>query len=155
MSAFQGPISIAAPPKAERRWLSPVVRRRLAIFRAHRRGWWSLWIFTVLFVVCLFAEFIANDRPLVVRYEGHWLFPVLYDYSEDRFGAEFMPTEADYTDPDVRATIRKHGWMLWPAIPYSYNTIVKDLPQPAPSPPTLQNLLGTDDQARDVLARVI
>lgn len=153
MSAFEGPIVVV--PKAPRVRLSPLVRRRLAVFRAHRRGWWSLWIFTVLFVFCLFAEFIANDRPLVIRYDGQWLFPVLQDYSEDKFGPDFLPTAADYTDPDVRAAIRKHGWMLWPVIPYSFNTIVKNLPQPAPSPPTLQNPFGTDDQARDVLARVI
>jgi microcin C transport system permease protein len=155
MSAFERPTTIAALPTAHRRHLSPLARRRIAVFRAHRRGWWSLWIFTVLLVVCLFAEFIANDRPLVVHYEGHWYFPVLRDYSEDTFGSEFMPTAADYTEPDVRAAIAKHGWMLWPLIPYSYNTVVKNLPRPAPSPPSAQNLLGTDDQARDVLARVI
>ena len=135
--------------------LSPVARRRLAIFRAHKRGYWSAVIFAVLFVVCLFAEFVANDRPLVVRFDGHWFFPVLADYSEDRFGADFLPTEADYTDPDVVAAIRAHGWMVWPLLPYSYNDSVKDLPSPAPSPPTWRNPLGTDDQARDVLARVI
>ena len=135
--------------------LSPVARRRLAIFRAHKRGYWSAVIFAVLFVVCLFAEFVANDRPLVVRFDGPWFFPVLADYSEDRFGADFLPTEADYTDPDVVAAIRAHGWMVWPLLPYSYNDSVKDLPSPAPSPPTWRNPLGTDDQARDVLARVI
>jgi microcin C transport system permease protein len=135
--------------------LQPVARRRLAVLRAHKRGWWSLWLFTALFLVCLFAEFVANDRPLVIRYDGHWLFPVLQDYSEDRFGPDFLPTEADYTDPDVQRAIRAHGWMIWPLVPYSYDTIVKNLPSPAPSPPTWQNPLGTDDQARDVLARVI
>ncbi len=135
--------------------LSPVARRRLQIFRAHRRGWWSLWIFTILFVICLFAEFVANDRPILIRFDGHWYVPVLYDYSEDVFGQDFLPTEADYTDPDVQKAIRAKGWMIWPAIPYSYNTIVKNLPRPAPSPPSWRNLLGTDDQARDVLARVI
>src|SRR5579884_3884965 len=155
MSAFQGPAPIAAVPRPRRAWLSPLARRRFAVFRAHRRGWYSLWIFTILFVVCLFAEFIANDRPLVIRYEGNWYFPVLHDYSEDTFGQDFLPTEADYTDPDVRASINKHGWMIWPPIPYNYKTIVKNLPTPAPSPPTWRNLLGTDDQARDVLARVI
>ena len=135
--------------------LSPLTRRRLAVFRAHRRGLWSLRIFAVLFVVCLFAEFVANDRPLVVHYDGAWLVPVLRDYSEDRFGPDFLPTDADYTDPDVARAIRAHGWMLWPAIPYSYATTVKNLGQPAPSPPSWRNWLGTDDQARDVLARVI
>lgn len=135
--------------------LSPVTRRRLAIFRQNRRGYVSCWIFLVLFVLSLFAEFIANDRPLVIRFDGHWFFPVLQDYSEDRFGSGFLPTEADYTDPEVQAAIRKHGWMIWPAVPFSYDTIVKNLPTPAPSPPTWRNLLGTDDQARDVLARVI
>jgi microcin C transport system permease protein len=135
--------------------LSPVARRRLQIFRAHRRGWWSLWIFTILFVICLFAEFVANDRPILIRFDGHWYVPVLHDYSEDVFGQDFLPTEADYTDPDVQKAIRAKGWMIWPAIPYSYNTIVKNLPRPAPSPPSWRNLLGTDDQARDVLARVI
>ena len=135
--------------------LSPLTRRRLAIFKAHKRGYWSLWIFLVLFVVALFAEFIANDRPLVVRYEGHWFFPVLQDYSEDAFDPELMPTLADFTDPDLQREIRAKGWMVWPAIPFCYNTIVKNLPVPAPAPPSFSNLLGTDDQARDVLARVI
>ena len=135
--------------------LSPLTRRRLAIFRAHQRGYWSLWIFLVLFVVALFAEFIANDRPLVVRYDGHWFFPVMQDYSEDAFDPTMMPTLADFTDPELQNVIRAKGWMIWPAIPFSYNTIVKNLPVPAPAPPSFSNLLGTDDQARDVLARVI
>jgi microcin C transport system permease protein len=135
--------------------LSPINRRRVAIFCAHRRGFWSLWIFLVLFGLTLFAEFIANDRPLLIRYDGQWLFPVLQDYSEDAFGADFLPTEADYTDPDVQKAIAAKGWMLWPLVPYSYETVVKDLPVPAPAPPSWRNPLGTDDQARDVLARVI
>jgi microcin C transport system permease protein len=136
-------------------WLSPMTRRRLAIFRQHRRGFWSLWIFTALFTFCLFAEFVANDRPLVIRFADHWYFPVLHDYSEDAFGADFLPTQADYTDPDVANAINARGWMIWPLIPFSYNTVVKDLPVPPPAPPSWRNLLGTDDQARDVLARVI
>jgi len=135
--------------------LSPLTRRRLAIFRAHKRGFWALWIFLALFVVSLFAECIANDRPLVIRYGGHWFFPVLQDYAEDAFGTEFMPVEADYTDRDLVRTITSNGWMVWPPIPFRYNTLVKDLPVPAPAPPSARNLLGTDDQARDVLARVI
>jgi microcin C transport system permease protein len=135
--------------------LSPVTRRRLAIFRQNRRGYISCWIFLAVFGTSLFAEFIANNRPLVIRFDGHWYFPVLEDYSEDAFGPDFMPTEADYSDPDLRHVIETHGWMIWPAIPYSYGTTVLNLPSPAPSPPSLRNPLGTDDQARDVLARVI
>jgi microcin C transport system permease protein len=141
---------------APSRWrLSPLTRRRLAVFRAHRRGFWSLWIFLVLFLLSLFAELLANDRPLLIRYEGDWFVPVLRDYSEDAFGPDFMPIEADFTDPDLQRAIRARGWMIWPAVPFSYATIVKDLLVPAPAPPSWRNPLGTDDQARDVLARVI
>jgi microcin C transport system permease protein len=135
--------------------LSPVTRRRLAIFRQHRRGYVSFWIFLAVFGASLFAEFIANDRPLLIRFDGHWYFPVLQDYSEDAFGEGFMPTEADFTDPDLRHLIEAHGWMIWPAIPFNFATTVTNLPTPAPSPPSTRNLLGTDDQGRDVLARVI
>ena len=135
--------------------LSPINCRRLAIFRGSRRGWWSLWIFTALFLFTLFAEFVANDRPLLIRFDGHWYSPVLVDYTEDTFGPDFLPTDADYTEPDLDRAIRAKGWIVWPLIPFTYDTVVKGLPQPAPSPPSLRNLLGTDDQARDVLARVI
>ena len=135
--------------------LSPITRRRLAIFRQHRRGYVSFWIFLVLFLASLFAEFIANDRPLVIHFNHDWYFPVLQDYSEDTFGPSLMPTEADYTDPILYDLINAHGWMIWPPVPYNYATSVKNLTTPAPSPPTRHNLLGTDDQARDVLARVI
>jgi microcin C transport system permease protein len=135
--------------------LSPITRRRLAIFRQNRRGYWSFWLFMILFGFTLFAEFIANDRPLLIRFDDHWYVPVLQDYSEDTFGSGFLPTDADYTDPEVQETINARGWMIWPAVPYSFGTIVKDLPSPAPSPPSWRNPLGTDDQARDVLARVI
>ena len=135
--------------------LSPLNRRRLAIFRAHRRGLWSFRLFAVLFLLSLFAEFIANDRPLLIRFDGAFYCPVLRDYAEDDFGADMMPLAADYTDPELAGRIRSKGWMVWPPVPFSYATIVKDLPVPAPAPPSLRNLLGTDDQARDVLARVI
>jgi microcin C transport system permease protein len=144
-----------APLAARRGRLSPLNRRRLVAFRAHRRGFYSLWIFLGLFGISLFAGFVANDRPLVVRFEGKTLFPIFTDYSEDRFGPDFMPTEADYTDPDVQKAIRAHGWMIWPLIPFSYDTTVDNLGRAAPSPPSWRNWLGTDDQARDVLARVI
>ena len=135
--------------------MTPLTARRIAAFRANRRGSWSAVIFLCLFCICLFAEFVANDRPLLIRFDGHWMFPVLFDYSEDAFGADFLPTEADYGDPDVKAAIARHGWAIWPAIPYSYDTTVRGLNRPAPSPPSRHDLLGTDDQARDVLARVI
>ena len=135
--------------------LSPLNRRRVQIFRAHSRGYWSMWIFLILFGLSLFAEFIANDRPLVIHTAGHWFVPVLRDYSEDDFGPDFLPTGADYTDPDLADTINAHGWMLWPAVPFAYNTVIKNMDVPAPAPPSWRNILGTDDQARDVLARVI
>jgi microcin C transport system ATP-binding protein len=134
--------------------VTPLNQRRLANFRANRRGWWSLWVFTALLVVSLGAELIANDKPLLMRYEGRFYVPVLVSYPETAFGG-FLETEADYADPAVQEMIRAHGWMIWPPIPYSYDTTVRDLPGPAPSPPTWQNWLGTDDQARDVLARLI
>ena len=129
-------------------------RRRLANFKANRRGYVSAILFLALFAVSLFADLIANDRPLLVRYEGRLYFPVLVAYPETEFGG-FFETEADYTDPAVRELIEEKGWIVWPPIPYSYDTVVRDLPTPAPSPPTAQNWLGTDDQARDVLARII
>lgn len=136
--------------------LTPLTRRRLANFRANRRGWWSLWIFTALFLVTLFAEFIANDRPLLARVEGQWFVPVLADYAESDIIPDGLPTEADWHDPTLRQEIAERGgWMVWPLIPYSYRTVVRDLGHPAPSPPSWRNPLGTDDQARDVLARVI
>lgn len=134
---------------------SPITRRRLAIFRQNRRGYFSLIVFVVLFTLCLFAEFIANDRPLLIRFDGQWYVPVLRDYAEEDFGKDFLPTEADYTDPDLAKAINTRGWMIWPAIPFGNQTVVKNLGRPAPSPPSWRNLLGTDDQARDVLARVI
>ncbi len=136
--------------------LSPLTRRRLAIFRSHKRGYWSLWIFLALFGLTLFAEFL-RQRPSAAHplRSDTGMFPVLQDYSEDTFGDGFMPTEADYKDPEVQAAINAHGWMIWPAIRYTYNTVVRQLTTPAPSPPDSKNLLGTDDQARDVLARVI
>lgn len=134
--------------------LSPLNQRRLHNFRHNRRGWWSLWIFLSLFLVTLFAEFIANDKPLLIRYADAWYFPVFNYYPETTFGGEFE-TEADYRDPHVVELIEAQGWMLWPLIPYSYDTINYDLPVPAPAPPSAQNWLGTDDQGRDVLARLI
>ena len=134
--------------------ISPLTRRRLHNFRANRRGYWSLWIFLALFVFTLSAELIANDRPLLVKYEGRYYVPVLKAYPETTFGG-FFPTEADYRDPAVKKLIDEHGWMIWPPIPYSYDTINYNLPVPAPAPPSKANWLGTDDQGRDLTARLI
>jgi microcin C transport system permease protein len=177
-------------PSGWRQWLrglsdlSPVNRRRLENFKANRRGYWSLIIFSVLFFVSLFAEFIANDRPLLVRYNGEFLSPVLVDYPESKFGGFLAVT--DYRDPVIIDEIQKNGWMIWPPIRYSYDTINKDYPRrknsegvclgfPAPPPWATRaqlcdaspeqlarfnafgntNWLGLDDQGRDVVARVI
>jgi len=152
-------ISSALPAtRAEDRFLgiriTPLTRRRLANFRANSRGFWSLWIFLALFAVSLGSEFVANDRPLLVRYDGGFYFPVFVEYPETSFGGEF-PTEADYRDPYVQQRISQHGWTVWPLVPFSYRTVNYDLPVPAPSPPDAVDWLGTDDQGRDVLARLL
>ncbi len=163
--------------------LSPLQRRRLANFRANRRAFFSFWIFLVVFLVTLSAEFVANDRPLLVSFQGQLKLPVLTFYSEADFGGEFE-TEAEYTAPEVVCLIRTGGmapclddpdtamaelratgtvggepvahpgWIIWPPIPYSYDTINYGVAT-APSAPDRDHWLGTDDQTRDVLARVI
>ncbi len=135
--------------------LSPINQRRFARFKLHKRGWYSLWLFLILFILSLGAEFIANDKPLVVSYDGGLYFPVLKRYPETTFGGEF-PLQANYKSPYIQELIaQKQGWMIWPIIPFSYSSINYDLQVPAPAPPSLQNWLGTDDQGRDVMARVI
>ncbi len=134
--------------------LSSPARQRWQRFTANRRAFWSLWIFVALFFITLFAEGIANDRPLLVRYAGSWYAPVLVNYTEKDFGGEFE-TFANFRDPYLAEKIKTDGWMFWPPIRYSYDTINYDLQVPAPAPPSADNLLGTDDQGRDVLARAI
>ncbi|MCO5091792.1 ABC transporter permease [Bosea sp. (in: a-proteobacteria)] len=167
-----------APAQPQQGWLKlkPINRRRLDNFKANRRGWWSLWLFLALFLVSLFAEFIANDRPLLVHYKGEWLIPVAVNYPEEKFGG-FLAT-TDYRDPVIANEIAANGFAIWPPIRYGYNTHNLDLPVPAPAPPTWLltdeqcrpiaertggstcrdlewNWLGTDDQGRDVVARLI
>jgi microcin C transport system permease protein len=134
--------------------LSPLTRRRLASFRGSRRGYWSLWIFLVLFMLSLGADVLANDRPLLVRYDGRFFVPILRAYPETAFGGQ-LATEAAYRDPAVRRLIEARGWMVWPLIPYHSDTIDWELAGPVPSPPSMRHWLGTDDQARDLLARLV
>jgi microcin C transport system permease protein len=174
-SPAAAPLAPALPREGFVR-LSPLNRRRLTNFKANRRGYWSFWIFMVLFVVTLFAELLANDRPIVAQYKGELLFPIAVDYPEEKFGG-FL-AETDYRDPVIAKEIEANGWMLWPPIRYAYSTNNRDLPVPAPAPPTWMlsdeqcrpmaerlgvegcrglewNWLGTDDQGRDVVARLI
>lgn len=136
-------------------WISPLTARRLSNFKKNRRGYWSFWIFAAFFVISLFAEFIANDKPLLIGYQGKLYTPVFNVYPETTFGG-FFQTEAEYREREVQELILEEGgWMIWPPIRFSYSTTNFNLEQPAPAPPSGQNLLGTDDQARDVVARVI
>jgi microcin C transport system permease protein len=150
---FSGQVPPVAGDAFLGRRITPITRRRIDNFKANRRGFWSLWIFLVVFGVTLFAELIANDRPLLIRYEGSLYFPVFTNYAETTFGGDF-PTEADYRDLHVKKLITEKGWMVWPLIPFSYSTIT-DAPGPFPAAPSRIDWLGTDDQGRDVLARLI
>ena len=163
--------------QARKGWLSPINRRRLALFRANRRGWWSLWIFLFLFALSLFAELLVNDKPIIASYKGELLFPVLREYPESKFGGFLART--DFRDPFIQQEIEKHGWMIWPPIRYAHDTVNNELPHPAPSKPAFLmsraeacakypegendpncvtgnlNWLGTDDHGRDVIARLV
>ena len=134
--------------------ISPLNKRRYSNFKSNKRGWYSFWIFSFLFIVSIFADFISNDKPLLIKYDQDYYYPILHAYPETIFGGDFE-TEADYRDPYVKNLIESKGWIIMPIIPYTYNTIIRDLDSPAPSPPSSKNWLGTDDQARDVLARLI
>ncbi|MCG3722989.1 ABC transporter permease [Vibrio cincinnatiensis] len=134
--------------------INPLTQARWQRFKSHRRGFYSLWIFSLLFIVSLFAEIIANDKPLLVSYDHQWFFPVVAQYAETRFGGEFE-TEADYTDPYVVELIEQKGYLIWAPIRFSYDTINLNVVGSVPSAPDSVNWLGTDDKGRDVLARII
>ena len=168
----------AAGLTPRRLWLSPLQRRRWDVFKLNRRGFWSLWLFLFLFGISLFSEFIANDKPILVKYDGQFYWPIFKAYPETAFGGIFE-TEAEYRDPAVKEMIAKSGgWVLWPPIRFSYNTQNKNPPMAFPVKPTWMltdedcklaiergfhpcdanlewNWLGTDDQGRDVIARVL
>ena len=179
----------SAAPRRPR--LSGLNQRRWDLFKANKRGYWSLWVFLALFFISLFAEFIANDRPIIASYKGEILLPVFTDYPEDKFGG-FLAT-TDFRDPFIQQEVNANGWMIWPPVRYGYRTVNNELPKPAPSPPAWRlsdaevcgryplatqpgedgkidparglkdpnciagnmNWLGTDDQGRDVVARVV
>ena len=134
--------------------ISPLNKRRLQNFKSNKRGLYSFLIFILLFFISLFADIIANERPLILKYNSEFYYPIFKSYPETVFGGDFE-TEADYRDPYVINLINSKGWMVMPVIPYSYDTIIRDIEVPAPAPPSSKNWLGTDDQARDVLSRLI
>ena len=134
--------------------MNPMNRRRLAAFKSSRRGTISLAVFGLLFFLSLFAELLANNRPILVYFDGGFYAPILRDYPETTFGGDF-PTNAVYTDVELQKSIEEKGWILWPPIPYSYDTVAKGEGRKALLPPSWEHLLGTDDQARDVMARLI
>jgi microcin C transport system permease protein len=134
--------------------LSPLIQMRLRRFKKNRMGYLSFWIFLIILFLSLFANFISNDRPLLLSYQGHLYTPVFHQYSEQQFGGVFE-TEANYRDPVVQQLIEQQGWMLWPMIHFADQTPNLALTVTAPAPPSTQNWLGTDDQGRDVFARVL
>ncbi|ULJ71389.1 ABC transporter permease [Rhizobium gallicum] len=177
MDTAANPTSVTPVKPPRKGLLSPTNIRRWRNFKANRRGYWSFWLFMVLFVLTLFSEFIANDKPIIASYKGEILFPVLVDYPEEKFGG-FL-AETDYRSDVIADEIKANGWMIWPPIHYSYRSVNSNIPHSAPTPPFWLmskeercsgypqgvndpncnygnlNWLGTDDQARDVLARII
>lgn len=128
--------------------------RHYHTFKANKKAFYSLWIFLGIFIISLNAEFIANDKPLYIRYDNQNYFPIFQSYPETTFGGDFE-SEANYNDPYLQDLINQKGFLIMPLIPYSYDTIIYTLPSPAPTPPSLLNPLGTDDLGRDVVARLL
>ncbi len=134
--------------------MQTVLEKRISVFKANKRGYYSLWIFSFLFIITLFSEFIANDKPLLIVYKNEIFTPIFKSYSEQTFGGDFE-SEADYKDSFVQELINKDGYIIWAPIRYSYDTVKMDSEESYPSAPSAQNLLGTDDQGRDVFARIM
>lgn len=133
---------------------NPVNATRWSQFKANKRGYWSLWIFSLIFLLSLIAELWINDKPIMVSYQQNWYFPIIEDITEDRLGGDF-DIITDYRDPYMIEQIQKEGWILWPLVPFYFDSINFELTQAAPSPPDSINYLGTDDQGRDLLARLV
>ena len=129
-------------------------KRKMLNFKNNKRGLYSFYILLLMLIFTLPAEFIANDKPLLIKYDNNFYFPIIENYAETVFGGEFETT-ADYKDTFVTDLIKEKGWLIWPIITFNYQTVNYNLNVPAPSPPSFENFLGTDDQARDVLARLI
>lgn len=132
----------------------PLLQKRIQTFLQNKRAKYSLFVFGIVFILSLLAEVIANDRPLLVKYNGDWYFPMLCNYNEQTFGGNF-PTAADYRDPLISSNIKKHGNLWFTLIPYSFNTVDYDLNKPTPSAPDKSHWLGTDDEGRDIAARIL
>ncbi|MDN5450034.1 MAG: microcin C ABC transporter permease, partial [Enterobacterales bacterium] len=134
--------------------LNPINQARWQRFKTNRRGYWSMWIFLLVFIMSLGSELIANDKPLLLRYDQHWYTPFLVNYPETTFGGDFK-TATDYQDPLIRSNIEQHGWAIWAPIHYSYNSINFATEVPFPSPPSAQHWLGTNENGNDILAQVL
>lgn len=130
------------------------IKNKIAVFKKNRRAYLAFWIFSVVFVISLFSELIANDKPIVLMYKGKLHLPMMFEYSDAHFGGDF-PTEANYKDPIIVKNIDENGWKVMPLIKFSYNSIDYDIDKPTPTPPSKRHWLGTDDEGRDILARIL
>ena len=134
--------------------MSPMLATKINAFKRNKRAFVAFVLFIIIFIVSLCSEFLANDKPLIVKYKGEVYFPIFKNYTDEFFGGDF-PTLADYKDPIIVSNIRNNGWMIMPLIPFSYNTVDYEIDMPAPSSPDKIHWLGTDDEGRDIVARVL
>lgn len=134
--------------------MNPILKKKINAFKSNKRAFTAFIFFLVVFVFSLFSEFIANDKPLIVKYKGDFYFPIFQEYTDEFFGGDF-PTPADYKDALIISNIKNNGWMIMPIIPFSYNTVDYEIDSPAPTKPDKIHLLGTDDEGRDIIARIL